>query len=400
MAFAQPSAISETSLGTAGVTINVQLPATIASGALIEINLGYENANLGVPDPGTPTGYTLKKSITTNSGKDAATFLYMKVADGTEGGTTVAFTTSMNCVVAAQARVWTAWVGTLANVIVSTGINVVSAGPNPDSVTTGGAAADNVFVVGMGIYVNLGTVSAYSSGYTGGTLTQAGDTTDGAGMATCYLESAAASDDPGAFSLSESERCHGYTYVIPPEVGTDFPVSMSEAISLSDAFGATKNVPVSVSEAITLADSYSASAAALAAVSEAIVLSAAQSGAAAAAGSVSEAIALGDTMAAVRGILAEISEAIALADTMAAQAAALGAVSEALSLQDAASAAAAASASLSDAIALGDTMAASAAASAAIEAALSLADTMSGVEQTPQPPGEGASFLRRRRRLM
>jgi hypothetical protein len=220
MAFAQKSAVSETSLGTAGTTINVQLPATIDSGALIEINLAYENANLGVPDPGTPTGYTLKKSITTNSGKDAATFLYMKVADGTEGGTTVAFTTSMNNVVAAQARAWTAWDGTLTNVIVSTGINVVSASPNPDSVTTGGAAADNVFVVGLGIYVNLGTVSAYSSGYTGGTLTQAGDTTDGAGMATCYLESAAASDDPGAFSLSETERCHAFTYVIPPSAGT------------------------------------------------------------------------------------------------------------------------------------------------------------------------------------
>ena len=205
-------------LDTAGVSFNVSMPASVNADALLMMCVAYENNNLGVPDPGTPTDWTLLDSVSTNSGKDAFTVVYVKKAVGDEGGTSVTLTTSMNCVAAAHVLNITGWGGTIAtDVDIGTAANVAVSNPDPPTVTAGGGAADNLFVVYLGSYVNLGTVSTYPTGFTEA-VAQAlgGDTTDGAAIATCYLESTNATEDPDAFALSEVERCHLNTIVVAP----------------------------------------------------------------------------------------------------------------------------------------------------------------------------------------
>lgn len=231
MAFPQTAAPTETELDTAGTTINVNMPATVNANALLLMFIAYENANLGVPDPGTPSGWTLKYSVSTNSSKDAFTVCYAKVAAGTEDGGTVAVTTSMNCVAAAHVYHVTDWDGALTGVEVATASNAANNAPNPPSLTASWGTEDNLWFAVSGIYVNLGTVNSYSSGFTGGVQTNGGDTTDGASIASCRLESAATTVDPGVWALSETERHHTNTIVVRP--GTAGGAGMTGTVAVS-----------------------------------------------------------------------------------------------------------------------------------------------------------------------
>lgn len=197
------------------------MPATVDAGDLLLCHIALETANLGVPTPGTPTGWTLLDSDETNSAKDAWTGWFAKVADGTEDGGTVDFASSVNAVAAAQVHRVTSWFGSLTGVEIGISSNAAVSTPNPPSLTASWGSADNLWFVSCGSYTNLGTVSSYPSTFTNGVQTLGGDTTDGAAIATAWLESATDTLDPGTFTLSETERCHTNTIVVRPAAATD-----------------------------------------------------------------------------------------------------------------------------------------------------------------------------------
>jgi hypothetical protein len=77
------------SSSSGGLTNSITLPATVSAGDLL-IAAQYDITNETIPS--TPSGWTLINSIT--SGAAAGTLgIFVKIADGTEGGTTVTWLT-------------------------------------------------------------------------------------------------------------------------------------------------------------------------------------------------------------------------------------------------------------------------------------------------------------------
>ena len=147
-----------------------------------------------------------------------------RLADGTEGSGTVAMSQGTSRGAAQVYRI-TNWVGALSGVEIGTLGSGVSDSPNPPSLTASWGALDNLFITFVGGQDDDATVSSYSTNYTDGTATLGGGGGNLSGAVySSRRELAAATDNPGVYTLSESEGWHANTLVIQPASG--FPPAL------------------------------------------------------------------------------------------------------------------------------------------------------------------------------
>jgi len=205
------ASVTETAFDTATTAHHVNMPATVNADDLL-IVLFTNDGNATVT---TPTGWNLLASDA--NGTQARLSAYYKIAAGTEGGTTVNFVTSGSEEAAAQVYRITDWHGTTPPEI-STAATGTSTRPNPASLNPAGwDVADTLWlaVAGQDRGDQLGT-TAYPASYTAGISTLSSEGTRSCRTLSARRVLAAASEDPGAFTIPVSEEWVAFTIAVRP----------------------------------------------------------------------------------------------------------------------------------------------------------------------------------------
>lgn len=207
--------ITQTSEGTDQSTITVDLPTTVDAGDLLLLAVMFEREQVSAAIT-PPTGWTELLDVEANASQGHL-YICAISAVGNEDGGNVNIVGDLAGKAAAQVYRITGWGGTVADDIDITSINTlgVTSTPNPPSVTAGWGAADNLVVVFTGLRDDNPSLSADI--YGNGLLTSGGgEGNDNATLISDYTTTTSATEDPGAWSLSESETCIAATLIIEP----------------------------------------------------------------------------------------------------------------------------------------------------------------------------------------
>lgn len=208
MTFPTPGTPVETQLSVNGTSHVCSLPATVNAGDLLVLHIGLDGTTVTVTGP---AGWTLKW---TTQGMGC----WVKKADGTEGGGTATVTSSASEAGAAQCIRVTGWFGDLSGVEAGTTATGSSANPDCPSLTPSWGAADTLWMALVGARDDDATVSSYPASYSGGTDTVSGIgvANEGAEVGYAYRQNNTATENPGTFTLSESESWIANTLAIRP----------------------------------------------------------------------------------------------------------------------------------------------------------------------------------------
>ena len=205
------TSVTETAFGTDTPNHNVTMPATVNAGNLLIVLF----TNDGDATVTTPTGWSLLAS--NNTGSHVRLSVYYKIAVGTEGGTTVNFVTSASEQAAAQVYRITDWHGTTPPEI-STAATNTTAAPNPASLDpVGWGVTDTLWlaVAGQDRGDQSGTTT-YPASYDYGISTLSANNTASCRTLSARRALAAASEDPGAFTIPASEQWVAFTIAVRP----------------------------------------------------------------------------------------------------------------------------------------------------------------------------------------
>ena len=216
MAFPTIAAGNTSTELVAVTTHGADMPATVNAGELLLIKISTG----GEPVISMPAGWENAYTPVVFSAVSLACF--KKIADGTEGGTTVNFTTDITVKSSHIACAITALVGDLAGVVSGSAVTANSATPNPPSVTGTWGSADNLFLAQMSMQ-RTAAITGYPTNYTDNQTeisTGSGGQDSIVAMSTRAL--AAASDDPDNFTAAIARRNISQTLVIAP-VGAVLP---------------------------------------------------------------------------------------------------------------------------------------------------------------------------------
>ena len=222
MAFPTIAAGNTSTELVAVTTHGADMPATVNAGELLLIKISTGGQPVIIMPAGWENAYT---PVVFTSVSIAC---FKKIADGTEGGTTVNFTTedsggSPLLVKSSHiACAITGWVGDLAGVVAGSAVTANSATPNPPSVTSTWGSADNLFLAQMSMQ-RTAAITGYPTNYTDNQTeisTGSGGQDSIVAMSTRAL--AAASDDPDNFTAAIARRNISQTLVIAP-VGAVLP---------------------------------------------------------------------------------------------------------------------------------------------------------------------------------
>jgi len=204
------ASVTETEFGTDTTDHYVSMPATVDAGDLL-IVLFTNDGNATVTTPG---GWSL---LASDDNTAVRCSVYYKIAVGDEDGTTVNFATSPSEQAAAQVYRITDWHGTTPPEI-STAATGTSNRPNPASLDPAGwDVADTLWIAVAGQdRGNQDGPTAYPAYYTDGISTLSSDTTDSCRTHSARRVLAAASEDPGAFTIPVSEEWVAFTIAVRP----------------------------------------------------------------------------------------------------------------------------------------------------------------------------------------
>ncbi len=207
-----PSGITVTeTLNTAGGNpAIIDNPATVASGDLLIVVMSTGNSVGAVT---IPAGWTL---LADGARSGIATWIGYRIADGTEGGTTISFSLQFGAdETAGQVYRIENWHGTTPPEI-ATFVGAGSDSPDPGAVTATWGVDDNVFITVVGVSDDDSSVSTWPANYTIGQTSTIVNTTVNVScrIFSARRELAANTDDPGAFSISESENWLATTLVV------------------------------------------------------------------------------------------------------------------------------------------------------------------------------------------
>jgi len=205
------ASVTETAFGTDTTDHHVDMPATVDVGdLLIVLFINDKDSTVN-----TPTGWNLL--VSEANGKHVRASVYYRIAAGTEGGTTVNFVTSATEEAAAQVYRITNWHGTTPPEISTTATGTDTT-PDPASLDPAGwDVADTLWLVVAGQdRGDQGAPTAYPASYTNGISTLSSN-----GTASCRIHSArrvlaAASENPGSFTIPVSEQWVAFTIAVRP----------------------------------------------------------------------------------------------------------------------------------------------------------------------------------------
>ncbi|HUX48691.1 MAG TPA: hypothetical protein VMV76_05970, partial [Dehalococcoidia bacterium] len=222
------TSVTETAFGTDTTDHNVDMPATVDAGDLLIVLF----TNDGSETVTTPAGWTELASDA--NGVHVRLSVYYKIAAGTEGGTTVNFVTSAAEEAAAQVYRITDWHGTTPPEI-STAATGSDAAPDPASLDpVGWDVADTLWLAAAG--QNRGDQSgttAYPASYTDGISTLSSSGPSGCRTHSARRVLAAASEDPGAFTIPVPAEWVAFTIAVRP-APRDLTISSTEGGSVTD----------------------------------------------------------------------------------------------------------------------------------------------------------------------
>ncbi len=204
------ASVTETAFGTDTTDHHVDMPATVDAGDLL-IVLFTNDENTIV---NTPTGWNLMTSDA--NGPHVRLSVYYRIAAGTEGGTTVNFVTTSAEEAVAQVYRVTNWHG-ITPPEISTAATGTDTTPDPASLDpTGWDVADTLWLAVAGQDRGDQGTPTYPASYTNGISTLSSN-----GTGRCQIHSArrvlaAASEDPGAFTIPVSEQWVAFTIAVRP----------------------------------------------------------------------------------------------------------------------------------------------------------------------------------------
>lgn len=203
---------SEISRHTGNVTVHsIDLPATVNSGEAI-ILLSSTSGN---DTNTTPTGYTLVHfKLETN----ATMYVWAKIAAGTEGGTSVTYTSGSGQASAHIAITVDNWSGVIADIESSATTAIgASTDPDPVTVTASWGSDDNMFLA-LSAIRKINSVSSFPTNYNSNQIESLG-LFDGGGSTCimCTRNLVSATDDPGIFTLADISGWSAATLVIKPD---------------------------------------------------------------------------------------------------------------------------------------------------------------------------------------
>lgn len=198
---------------SAATAHNVDMPATVNAGDLL-LALITNDGNATITSPGG--GWT--QQTTLNSGTAVRGSVWAKVANGTEGGTQVNFVTSASEEMAAQVYKVPAgnWSGSLAGVEASAVASGSVNNPNPPSLNPGAWGTENTLWLSYAAGSSYTSVNSYPTNHTSGVHTISNTGTAGASTSSAWRTVNAASEDPGAFSMSTTSDAVAITVAIRP----------------------------------------------------------------------------------------------------------------------------------------------------------------------------------------
>lgn len=233
MAFPQVQSVTETIFGSDTTSHNVDMPATVTAGDLLVCLFTNDGSATVTP----PSGWFAPANSTASSAAGRGTVL-LKLADGTEDGTTVDFVTSASEQAAAQVYRITAWDGDPRSAVRVSNASSSGASPTTPSLTAPWGSEDTLWISYLAAS-DADSVTTAPTNYTNIQLTNQGGGTASGSVASARRELATATEDPGTFTASASITYWGFTIGVRPAQAllTDAPVvtSVTETIFSSDA---------------------------------------------------------------------------------------------------------------------------------------------------------------------
>lgn len=213
-AFPSPGTPTATQFATSVTSMAVNLPASIASGDLLLAFVEVRNGGTWT----VPSGWT-QLGTQAGGGSVGKLTVFYKIADGTEGSTAT-WTASLGTSAVWQVVKVTSWNGSSAPEI-STGASGDVSAANPSSLTPSWGADDTLwFAIAGHAAVSTAAWSAGPSGYSG--FLDSGASSGGAAvsLASAYLQKNEATEDPGTFTVSGSNRFWAaFTVAVRPAGG-------------------------------------------------------------------------------------------------------------------------------------------------------------------------------------
>jgi hypothetical protein len=194
--------ITTTSFSTDSMPHYVAMPATVNAGDLLIAFFASD----GTPDVDLPSGWTFFFGWDSWGGTGNKFSMYAKRAAGTEGGTTVNFQTTTAEKAAAQVYRITGWrdSGILSNDVEWVNAGATGTSPNPPSLNPAHWDVENTLWIAAYGADDDHAATAYPTGYTGGTYTESDASATSTSMGSARRINAAASEDPGTFTIAAS----------------------------------------------------------------------------------------------------------------------------------------------------------------------------------------------------
>jgi hypothetical protein len=190
----------------------VAMPAQVSAGDLLLcIFTNHAYATVATPSGWTSIGTTLNSTVVRTS-------RFAKRADGTEGGTTVDFQTSVIETAVAHVYRITGWFdnGVLGDAIADAGVTGTGLSPDPPALDPATWDIANTLWIAAYGAENLGVTSGYPTGYTNGRYDPSGGVAGRSSMASARRENAVAAEDPGPFKNDADQAWVGVTIAVRP----------------------------------------------------------------------------------------------------------------------------------------------------------------------------------------
>jgi hypothetical protein len=190
----------------------VAMPAQVNAGDLLLcVFTNHAYATVTTPAGWTSIGTTLNTTVVRTS-------RFVKRADGTEGGTTVDFQTSVIETAVAHVYRITGWFddGFLADAIADAGVTGTGLAPDPPALDPAAwDVANTLWIIAYGAE-NLGRTSGYPTGYTSGRYDESGGLAGRSSMASARRENAVGVEDPGPFRNDADQAWVAVTIAVRP----------------------------------------------------------------------------------------------------------------------------------------------------------------------------------------
>ena len=224
MAFPAIASITTTaSANSSGASNDLTSTATVNSGDLLIAIIGRRIVSATTWTP--PTGWTEIVDVLPPTSNDATLSVAYKIADGTEGGTTITFTSSVTTSIRKGGFVIriTGWHGTTPPEAGTSGVTVGTGDPDPPSLTASWGSADNLWIVASSA-TSQDSAGTAPTNYTNfNTAGEAGATKWGINMAT--RENAVATEDPGVIDWTTNPGGRvACTIAVRPSVPKSMPL--------------------------------------------------------------------------------------------------------------------------------------------------------------------------------